>query len=383
MLTIRMDLARPTALALGILLILSNAGFADDTRNKLAWGSDDLSQPLVLQTTAHRAEGVALNAASTSDAAVSAADNPLLTSSEPADSNEWLVSSEALLGDDVCCDPGDSPGLFECLWHGGDGITAQYIYTGEVFSNARGGRDTNGATAYTGRFDMVLSADLDQLCWRPGGTLFFHFQQLHGQGITDRYVGTHQRVSNIDGNPGAAFNFTQLTQFWWEKNIVDGLLTVRMGKILADSEFALATRGGDFINTSLGWTHTITVLPAYPTASASMIAFLQLSEGLEFKAGIWEGQPEVGGWGFNGSGDLFSIYQLTAKYDLYDCTLPGDMHVGMWYHDGVFADQAGGADHRGNHGIYWGMSQLLRREASCDPCDSQGEQGLVLQRPNK
>ena len=383
MLTIGMGLVRPSAIALCIALLFSNAGFAGDTRADLAWANDDSFRPLVYQTTAHRARDgdFALNAASTSDAGVNVDVDvePLLTASEFADASEWLEGSDAALaGDDGCCDPGDQPGLLGCLWHGGDAITAEYIYTGEVFSNTRGGLDTNDATAYTGRFDMVLSADLDKLCWRPGGRLFFHFQTLHGQGITDRYVGAHQRISNIDGNPGAGFNFAQLTQFWWERSIVEGLLTVRMGKILADSEFALATRGGDFINTSLGWTHTIPVLPAHPTASASLIAFLQLSEGLELKAGIWEGAPEVGGWGFNGSGDLFSICQLTAKYDLCDCQLPGDMHVGMWYHDGVFSDQAGGADHRGNHGIYWGMSQLLRKEISCDPCDSQGEQGLGM-----
>ncbi len=201
--------------------------------------------------------------------------------------------------------------------------------------------------------------------------MFLHFQQLQGQGITDRYVGAHQRISNIDGNPGAGFNFVQLTQYWWEKSVLDGLITVRLGKILCDSEFALATRGGDFINTSLGWTHTIP-MPAYPDASASVIGFFQLTDWLEFKAGVWDGAPDGGNWGFSGTGDIFSIYQFTADYALCCGQLPGDMHVGMWYHNGDFADQAGGANHSSNHGVYWGMSQLLRRENPCDLDDQQG-----------
>ena len=31
------------------------------------------------------------------------------------------------------------------------------------------------------------------------------------------------------------------------------MITLKVGKILADSEFAIQTLGGDYINTSFGW----------------------------------------------------------------------------------------------------------------------------------
>jgi carbohydrate-selective porin OprB len=243
MATIRSGKVQQSALAICVVLLLSIQGLADDTNNFIV--------------------------------PVSAA---VQDASLELETNLLLASTEANLVSTYCesyCDAGDRPGLlFGDALHGNDWITAQYVYTGEVFNNTRGGLTTNNATRYTGRFDMVLGADLAARCIAPGGRLFFHFQSLYGEGITDNVVGVHQRISNMDGNPGAGFNFSQLTQYWWEKDIVEGVFTVRLGKILADSEFAIATRGGDFINTSLGWTHTIPVLPAYPNSSAAVIGFL-------------------------------------------------------------------------------------------------------------
>jgi porin len=91
---------------------------------------------------------------------------------------------------------------------------------------------------------------------------------------------------------------------------------------------------------------------------------------LELKAGIWDGAPDGGNWGFSGTGEIFAIGQLTANYTLGCNDLPGDTHIGAWNHNGTFADQGGGADHGANYGVYWGMSQLLKRECPCD--DEQG-----------
>ena len=256
------------------------------------------------------------------------------------------------------------------------GIDAELLYTGEVFSNMHGGLNDVDATKYTGRLDMVLSGDLDVLQLPPGGIVFMHFQSLNGEGITDRYVGAHQRISNIDGNPRAGYYLTQLTQYWYQKSLCDGVITFRIGKILADSEFALASLGGDFINTSLGWTHTIP-MPAYPDASASVITFIELTDWLEFKAGVWDGAPDGQNWGFSGTGDVFSIYEFQAEWALAGGRLPGDTNVGLWYHSGEFTNQGGGADLVGNHGVYWGMSQMLYKERPCDKDDVQGLGGFV------
>ncbi len=282
---------------------------------------------------------------------------------------------------DINFHPNDSaadvpPGLTGYALHGRNGITAEYIYTGETFNNMRGGIRTKDATMYTGRFDLMLGLELDKMGLAPGGMVFFHFQQLHGEGITDRFAGAEQRISNIDGNPGAGYYITQLSQYWYERGFLDGQITFRLGKILCDSEFALATLGGDFINTSFGWTHTIP-MPAYPNPSAGVIGFFELTDWLEFKAGLWDGEPKGTNWGFSGTGDLFSIYELKAEWALWGGSLPGDSNVGVWYHNGQFDSAPGGSTFEGSSGVYWGMSQMLSRENPYDEDDSQGMGAFV------
>ena len=110
---------------------------------------------------------------------------------------------------------------FQQLLAGDCWLDLDAAYRGEVFSNVRGGADTNSATSYTGRLDVLLKADLEKAGMSPGGVFVLHFQSLHGEGITDRYVGAQQRISNIDGNPGAAYNLTQLSQYWWQRGFAD------------------------------------------------------------------------------------------------------------------------------------------------------------------
>ncbi len=46
------------------------------------------------------------------------------------------------------------------VWiHGNEGIVAEYIYTGEVFSLVHGGFNSNSGTQYRGNLDLVVTAD--------------------------------------------------------------------------------------------------------------------------------------------------------------------------------------------------------------------------------
>ena len=258
-----------------------------------------------------------------------------------------------------------------------DGITTDLTYTGEVWNNLSGGVNSDDGSHYTGRFDMYIRADLDKMDFGPGGIAVLRFQDLRGQGITEGITGAHQRISNIDGNAGAGFDLTQLSQFWYERSIMSGRLAVRLGRILADTEFAGATLGADFINTSLGWTHTIP-MPAYPDPGYGAVAFFQISDSVGFKAGVWDGAPNGRHYGFSGTGKVFSIYQFTANYALFDSQLPGNSHIGTWYHSGQFEDQAGGSIHDGNYGVYLGLSQFLTKEQTEIEGEYQGL-GMFLQ----
>ena len=293
------------------------------------------------------------------------------------------------------------PGLFGKHLHGRGGIEFEYVYTGEVFNNTRGGLSTYRAVPYRGNLDLVMKADLEKMGFGPGGKFFLYGENGHGFGPT-RYVGDFQIASNID-----APDFMQVAEYWYERGFCEGLLTVRLGKQDCNAEFVVVDLGGDFINASFGYAPTVP-MPSFPNPSMGIAAFLKLGEHLGFKAGVWDGMPEIGNWGFSGTGVTFTVGELKAKYDLRP-GLPGDFHAGVWYHSGQWEKLGGVAaiesfgppprrlaryfglgaaasvapsgklgiladstEMTGNYGVYLGLDQLVFKENAGDEKDSQG-----------
>ena len=213
-------------------------------------------------------------------------------------------------------------GLFEPFLHGRGGLAVEYIYTGEVFTNMRGGLGTKNATRYKGNFDLFLTANLDEMGFAPGGLMFLHGNDGHGRGITEEFVGDFQEVSNID-----FLNTMQMTCFWWERALFDGFVRVRLGKQDANVDFAVVEMAADFINASYGQ-HPNIPMPFWPNSAMGVETFVRIAEGIEFRAGVWDGAADGRTWGFSGTGEIFSMYECKMQYDLGG-RLHGEFHLGM------------------------------------------------------
>jgi porin len=269
-------------------------------------------------------------------------------------------------------DSEDEPagGLFGTFLHGRGPWRAEYIYTGETFTNMRGGIRTRDATKYLGLFDLAVTGKLDEMGLFPGGTVFLLAEDSHGRGLTEQFVGDQQVLSNID--PGRPF--TQVSEYWWERKLLDGFITLRLGKQDANAEFACVDLGGDFVNSSFGLHHNIP-MPAWPNPSMGAVTLFRVSEPLAFKAGVFDGAADGRTWGFSGTGVTFSIFECEATWSLGGGRLPGDFHVGMWYQSGPWDDLARpGVTRSGNHGVYLGLDQLIVKES----CEEEDDQGLGL-----
>jgi len=83
-------------------------------------------------------------------------------------------------------------------------------------------------------------------------------------------------------------------EFWFEQAWRDGKLRIKAGKIDANTEFALVENGADFLNSSMGYSPTILVMPTYPNARHGLNAFLVPSD--KFYAGL--GVYDADGKGF-------------------------------------------------------------------------------------
>ena len=250
--------------------------------------------------------------------------------------------------------------------HGQGGISADYVYTGEVFTNMRGGISTRNATRYKGNFDLFLTANLDEMGFAPGGLIYLYGNDGHGRGISEDFVGDHQGISNID------FLYTmQMSEFWWERALLAGFLRVRLGKQDSNHDFAVVEMAGDFINGSYGQ-HPNIPMPAWPDGAMGVATFFRLTDGLEFRAGVYDGAADGRTWGFSGTGDVFSMYEFKTQYKLRG-SLPGEFHIGMWYHSGQFGDLDGSPAHTGSYGVHLGAEQMVLRE---NPCADEDDQGL-------
>lgn len=311
---------------------------------------------------------------------------------DPAPAGEGPALAEGAAGKEVEL----PPGLLGAALHGRGAIAVEYLYTGEVFTNMRGGMSTRGATEYLGLIDVAITADLDALAPFPGGTFFILGENAHGRGLTCDYVGDAQVLSNLD----PCRPLTQVTEYWWQGAFCDDRLAIRLGKQDANVEFAVVELGGDFIHTSFSQHYNIP-MPSWPDPSMGAVAMVQLTDVLVFKLGAFDGMADGRTWGFSGTGDVFSIGEFEREWEING--LAGDIHIGMWHHSGQWANLddpsqrdvkysgldtwhfsrqwahlgGSGAEHDGNHGVYLGFDQMLWME-SADLSAAQGL-GMLLQ----
>jgi len=270
------------------------------------------------------------------------------------------------------CDPlresaaefGSPPWSLDTLFRDDCGLTAAPVYYGEVFTNARGGLSTNDATRYEGLLNLPISLDCREAGLPLPGKFHLLAQNTHGQGLSQKFVGDTQVLSNID----SLGNIMQVSEYWWEFDLLESDLAVRLGKQDLNTEFLAMEMAADFINSSFGISPSA-VFPTYPSPSMAVVLLAQLSDSLEFKYGVWDGFADGGSWGFSGEGILFHFAELDYSYSLRDGQLPGSLEAGAAY-------IPGGKFHNTLlpeiHGYYLQVEQLVYRENAREQQDTQG-----------
>ncbi len=258
-------------------------------------------------------------------------------------------------------------------WHEYQGITAEYIYTGEVFSLARGGFNTNRATRYRGNLDLVLAGDTEAMDLWEGGRFFAYGNSYHGQALTSNYVGDAQFFSNIDSTPRSANEFL-LMEYWYEHAFADGDIMVKVGKQDSNADFAFVDLGGDFVNSSFGFSPTIP-LTTWPNTGMGVATFVNLTDTLHYKGGVYDGTtsfglPTGGQAAFStiGTHGAITLQEFSWSPQLgADGDLPGTYRAGVWYHSHTFDDLASGVGKvQGNHGYWLSGDQMVWKEAGSD-----------------
>lgn len=202
------------------------------------------------------------------------------------------------------------------------GVTARMGLTNDVTNIALGG--VRRGTATRALVAAVVEADLEKLMgWRGAQVRGWYAAQRGENGSA--FAGDAQAFSNID----VPDRFGRVYELWLQQSF-GNRLRVKAGRVDANTEFAVVGAAGNFINTSAGFSPTITGFPTYPQPHAAVAAFARVASFFEVGAGYFGGTfASVDGPDGTAVEDRFAIVQTTTRW------VGGNLQVGGWRHSGV------------------------------------------------
>jgi porin len=279
---------------------------------------------------------------------------------------------------------GDWGGMRKTLKDAGVDLNAND--TSEMLSNPVGG--FKQTTIYQGLLTMTLNLDLEKLLSWPGATIYSEAYQINGRGLSRSAIGNLLAVSTIEALPGARLN-----DLWFQQELLDRQLSLRIGQISIDDEFYISQYSANFINSTFGCPDLLTTDlpsggPCYPFAVPGVRLRVAPTTGLTLSTALFNGNPAPPGPGDpqvrNSGGTNFLIgeggalvlselaYSFDAQPDLP--SPPSDVKLGGWYHTANFPDlrrdtlgrsladptsTGVGGPHRGDFGLYTVVDKLL------------------------
>ena len=270
------------------------------------------------------------------------------------------------------------------------GVEISGGYTAEVWGNTTGGLKTGAV--YTGLLDFGATVDLEKLVGWKGASVSTRWLWLSGRDASEDLVGNFLTISNIAG-----FNTLRMGEFWFQQDLFlrgdDGLpgLSLRVGQMIADSEFVISDYGALFTNGTFGWPAFLYANipeggPGYPMGTLFVRAALNPWEWMTLQSAVFQGNvfaQDVNRHGFrwdlNADQGYFWINELQVRWNQSDDSraLPGQAKFGAWFHTADFADPFFDEDgvpladedstgnpetHPWNYGFYSILDQMLYRE---------------------
>jgi porin len=283
-------------------------------------------------------------------------------SSQPAEEPKTFWTQDRMTG--------DWGGLRTKLEDRGVKIDGSMTIAGD--KTFKGGTSTAG-NAESYKLSIGVTADLQKLANINGGSTYVNFQATDG------------KTNTLDG----AFQVTdqayiprrvQVSELWYQQNLFDGKLRLKVGKIDANTEFAFTANGSEFVNSSMSYSPTILHMPTNPDPSTGLLGFVYLNDHLYAGVGMFDGSGADGiSTGDRGPATLFEhslffIGEVGAKWTT-SAHQDGRVGVGAWGQTAHFARYDGGTDD-GTSGMYVVADQMFWRMHSELDGDSQGIAGF-------
>lgn len=288
----------------------------------------------------------------------------------------WVVAEQATNGESILERDqvtgewmGTRPVLCDC------GIELFGSYTAEVWGNTTGGIKTG--SVYTGLMNFGAEVDLGKTAGWKGAKVKTTWLWLSGSDPSVDLTGNFLNISNIAG-----FNTLRMFELWFQQNLLDDKISLRVGQLASDAEFIISDYGGLFINGTFGWPATASMNmpsggPGYPVGGPGARLALNPVDWFTFQSAVFQGNvfaQDVNRYGFRWRLDAETGYtflneaQFRWNHRDEETGLPGQFKAGAWFQTGASADVLAARTDSGNSGYYVILDQMLFREPGEPEC---------------
>jgi porin len=176
------------------------------------------------------------------------------------------------------------------------------------------------------------------------------------------YIGDGFGASNLYG-----YNSLRLYEIWFEQRFLKNKWSIRIGSLLADTEFSVNDLGGLFFNSAFGWPayisgNTLNTGPAFFVTAPGIRIRYRTDNHSTWQAGIYDGDPfdhlEGNGkttahgihWELSNDQGIFSIGEYGKALGNNDA---GNVKIGFWNYSNWGMDE-----NNSTSGVYF-SSQFL------------------------
>lgn len=262
-----------------------------------------------------------------------------------------------------------------CDWYGrrpaltDRGIEVFGNYSAEVWGNTMGGQKTG--TVYTGLLNFGVGVDLEKAVGWEGASLSTTWSWLSGRDASEDLVGNFLTISNIAG-----FNTLRMFDLWFQQNLLEDRLSIRLGQLSADSEFLISDYSGLLINGTFGWPALTSMNlpeggPGFPMGTLGVRLAAHPTDWFTIQTAAFQGNvfaQNVNRHGFRWRLDaetgwtFLNEAQFRWNQREEESGLPGQIKPGVWFQTGASADGLAASTASGNAGFYVVLDQMLYRE---------------------
>jgi len=228
------------------------------------------------------------------------------------------------------------------------GIAPQGVFVYDWSKALHADQDSEGGFGRYS-FDLLVPIDGKKLFGLNGSAGMVRLKH-HINVFGETYDGAAQVYSNIDAN-----SRTTPYEIWFEQRLLSDKLRFKVGKIDANTEFAVVQNAGDFLNSSMGYSPTIVTFPTYPEPKLAATAFAHTRSGYGLGLGVFE---------TSGSNTL-SIVEPGRSWNVGKLEHPGRASFGYWRLDGSVPRFDGSQD-SGSQGFYSVVEQTVWRQAQSE-----------------